>query len=60
MARGALLHGQVTQLTRQNRALQARAAALTQTQTLEVQARTLGMVRPGELPYVVSGLPGGN
>lgn len=52
--------GQVTQLTRQNRALRARAAALQQPQTLAVDARKLGMVRPGELPYVVDGLPGGN
>ncbi|MGI8922063.1 MAG: FtsB family cell division protein [Solirubrobacteraceae bacterium] len=52
--------GQVTRLQNENRQLRARAAALHRPQTLEVDARKLGMVRPGELPYVISGLPPGN
>ena len=37
--------------------LSRRARALREPRTIETEARRLGMVRPGERPYVVSGLP---
>lgn len=43
----------------QNRQLRARHAALAQPATIEREARALGMVHPGERPYVISGLPVG-
>ncbi|HUE28603.1 MAG TPA: septum formation initiator family protein [Solirubrobacteraceae bacterium] len=47
----------VHQLTRQNNKLSREAAALNNPATIEQDARALGMVRPGERPYAVSGLP---
>lgn len=38
--------------------LLARRAALRNPQVIETEARRLGMVRTGERPYVVDGLPG--
>lgn len=48
---------QVRQLEREHAELSRRARALREPRTIEQQARRLGMVRPGERPYVVSGLP---
>ncbi len=39
------------------RALVGQHEALTAPGTLEAEARQLGMMKPGEQPYVVSGLP---
>lgn len=50
---------QNTALLGQNRLLRTRRAALAQPATIEREARSLGMVHPGERPYVISGLPGG-
>jgi len=47
----------VQKLTRQNNKLSREAAALNNPATIEQDARALGMVRPGERPYAVSGLP---
>jgi cell division protein FtsB len=49
--------GIVTQLTKQNRVLQAQQKSLGQPATIERDARALGMVRPGERPYVITGSP---
>lgn len=49
---------QVEQLEREHRELVSRVRALRDPRTIEAEARRLGMVRPGERPYVVSGLPG--
>lgn len=49
---------EVTQLEQRNRELKARRAQLRSPGTVEREARRLGMVRPGERPYVVEGLPG--
>ncbi|MCW2958043.1 MAG: septum formation initiator family protein [Solirubrobacterales bacterium] len=49
----------VTQLQRENARLKQRRAALRSKGTLEKEARRLGMVRPGERPFSVSGLPKG-
>ncbi len=48
----------VQQLERENAKLKARKQALRDPRTLEREARRLGLVKPGERPYVVSGLPG--
>lgn len=48
---------QVQALERQYRDLQAQHAALSSPATLIEEARRLGMVRPGEQSYVISGLP---
>jgi cell division protein FtsB len=48
---------EVVALERQHAALEAQRAALTSRETLLVEARRLGMVRPGEQSYVVTGLP---
>jgi cell division protein FtsB len=48
---------QLKQLEREHALLSERARALRETRTIETEARRLGMVRPGERPYVVSGLP---
>ncbi len=50
---------EVTRLQRENARLKARRAALRSKGTLEKEARRLGMVRPGERPFSVSGLPKG-
>ncbi len=47
----------VHQLARQNVALRAQARSLQQPQTIERYARSLGMVKAGERPYVILGLP---
>jgi cell division protein FtsB len=49
---------QVQALEKRNRELKARRAQLSSPGTVEREARRLGMVRPGERPYVVEGLPG--
>jgi cell division protein FtsB len=46
----AVMEAEHGQLTRQHQALSGQAA-------LEAQARQLGMMRKGEQPYVVGGLP---
>jgi cell division protein FtsB len=48
----------VTQLTRANRALVRQQASLNDPATIARDARALGMVRPGERAYAVTGLPG--
>ncbi len=48
---------QVRALERQNRLLQSQHTALSSQGTLQAEARRLGMIRPGEQAYVVSGLP---
>ncbi|MDO8185938.1 septum formation initiator family protein [Conexibacter sp. JD483] len=48
---------QVSELQREHDALEARSRSLREPRTVETEARRLGMVRPGERPYVVSGLP---
>jgi cell division protein FtsB len=50
---------EVQALRQENARLGARRRALGAPRTLEAEARRLGMVRPGEKPYVVRGLPGG-
>ena len=47
----------VKRLTRQNAQLAQEQRSLTDPTTIQRVARTLGMVRPGERPYVVLGLP---
>lgn len=48
--------GEVQQLQRENASLRRRRVALRNPATLEREARRLGMVRPGERPYVIEGL----
>jgi cell division protein FtsB len=48
----------VTTLTRQNRSLVQQQAALNDPATIVRDARALGMVRPGERAYAITGLPG--
>jgi cell division protein FtsB len=50
-------NAQVVALARQNRALQRQRTVLTGPGTMQAEARRLGMVKPGEQTYVVSGLP---
>lgn len=50
---------QVRALERRHERLAARRRALADPQVLEAMARRLGMVKPGERPYVVRGLPRG-
>ena len=47
----------VRQLTLDNATLAARQRALQDPATIQQSARALGMVMPGERPYVVTGLP---
>jgi len=47
---------EVERLAGENRRLKARRAALRSPQVVEAEARRLGMVRPGERPYIVAGL----
>lgn len=47
----------VAALEREHRQLLRRRRALTAAGTLETEARRLGMMRSGEQPYVISGLP---
>jgi hypothetical protein len=48
---------QVVMLERQGRVLMRQHAALVAAGAVQTQARKLGMIRSGELPFVVSGLP---
>ncbi len=48
----------VQRLAAENRRLTARRAALRKPSVLEAEARRLGMVRPGERPYILDNLPG--
>jgi cell division protein FtsB len=48
---------EIARLQHENDRLRARQRALHQPSTLETEARRLGMVRPGEVPYVVRHLP---
>lgn len=47
----------VSQLKRDNARLLQQQRALKDPATIALDARALGMVRPGERPYVVTGLP---
>jgi cell division protein FtsB len=47
----------VTRLTHENAVLKRRQASLNEPSTIVSQARALGMVRPDERPYVISGQP---
>lgn len=49
----------VAALEREHAQLEARKRSLTRPDVVEAEARRLGMVRPGERPIVVHGLPGG-
>ena len=48
---------QVHALEGQNRLLEQQHAALASPGTIDEEARRLGMIRPGEVAYAVSGLP---
>jgi hypothetical protein len=48
---------EVRELRGDNAALRARAKELRRTSRVELEARRLGMARPGERVYVVRGLP---
>jgi cell division protein FtsB len=50
--------GIVKQLTHSNASLRAQQRSLNDTETIIRDARALGMVRAGEHPYEVTGLPG--
>jgi cell division protein FtsB len=50
---------EVAMLKRENARLRARRAMLREPSALEREARRLGMVRPGERPYVLEHLPKG-
>jgi cell division protein FtsB len=47
----------IHRLERENTALKAQRASLLRTSTLERAARELGMIRPGERPYIIEHLP---
>jgi cell division protein FtsB len=47
----------VRTLERQNAALAAQQRSLKDPETVQREARALGMVRMGEHPYVITGLP---
>jgi cell division protein FtsB len=50
-------HALAHTLARQNAALRAQRASLQQPDTIRRMARALGMVKSGERPYVILGLP---
>jgi cell division protein FtsB len=50
--------GEVRTLQAENDHLRARKKALQSKSTMEREARRLGLVRPGEKPFIVKGLPG--
>jgi cell division protein FtsB len=52
-------NGAVRALEREHEALVRQRANLLRRETVEIEARRLGMVKQGEQPYVISGLPGG-
>ena len=58
-ARGeaATRHSELTKLQRENVQLSKRVEALKNPAALEREARSLGMVKPGETAYVINGLP---
>lgn len=47
----------VKHLVRDNKRLERQQQALDNPATIQQRARALGMVRPGERPYVITGLP---
>jgi cell division protein FtsB len=47
----------VQRLTRDNAALMSTQRSLQDPATIEKTARALGMIKPGERPYVITGLP---
>ncbi len=49
----------VRTLSLEHGSLARQRARLESPETIELEARRLGMIRPGEQSYVVSGLPGG-
>lgn len=49
-------HERFGELVRKNRDLEARKVALKDTDAIEREARSLGMVAPGERAYVIRGL----
>ena len=49
-------HERFGELVRENRDLEARKAALKDPDAIEREARSLGMVAPGERAYVIRGL----
>jgi cell division protein FtsB len=49
--------GIVHTLVRDNAALMRQQKSLTDPATIQKDARALGMVQPGERPYVITGLP---
>jgi cell division protein FtsB len=52
-------NAEVQRLEREQERLRARKADLQNPRVVEQEARRLGMVRPGERPYVVGDLPSG-
>jgi cell division protein FtsB len=52
-AQRAIVH----QLARQNVTLRTQRQALQQPDTIQRYARALGMVKPGERPYTILGMP---
>jgi cell division protein FtsB len=50
--------GEVRTLQAENARLRARSKALLNHRTMEREARRLGLVKPGEMPFIVKGLPG--
>lgn len=49
----------VSRLLHQNAQLRRQENRLNNPSTIVEEARQLGMIKPGERPYVVTGLPGG-
>ena len=47
----------VAMMKRENKLLQAQHEALGRGGTVEAEARRLGMMKPNERPYIISGLP---
>ena len=50
---------EVRRLQREHDRLLQRRRALERPSVIELEARKLGMIRPGERPYVITGLPRG-
>jgi hypothetical protein len=50
-------HAVVANMEREHTALVRQREALTAAGTLETEARQLGMMKSGEQPYVITGLP---
>jgi cell division protein FtsB len=57
VAQSSARHRQLAALEREAARLHAQERALKRPSTLEIEARNLGLVRPGEREYVVRGLP---